>query len=94
MDGQPCPGCQERDRIIDALQRRIAEMEKRLDTLERTSKRQTAPFSKGDAQAQPKKTGRKAGKEYGKHARRPPLPPEDIGETLDASLPDACAGAL
>jgi transposase len=90
MDGQPCPGCLERDRIIDALQRRVADLEKRLETLERTSKRQAAPFSKGDAQAQPKKTGRKAGEKYGQHAHRPPPPPEDIAETFDASLPDAC----
>ena len=90
MDGEPCPGCLERDRIIDALQRRVADLEKRLDALERTSKRQAAPFSKGDTQAQPKKTGRKAGKKYGQHAHRPPPPPQDIAETLDASLPDAC----
>jgi transposase len=90
MDSQPCPGCLERDRLIDALQRRIADLEKRLDALERTSKRQAAPFSKGDTQALPKKTGRKAGKKYGKHARRPPPPPEDIAETFEAPLPDAC----
>jgi transposase len=90
MDGQPCPGCLERDRIIDALQRRVAELEKRLEALERTSKRQAAPFSKGDTQAQSKKTGRKAGKKHGQHVHRPPPPPEDIAETFDASLPDAC----
>jgi hypothetical protein len=69
MDGQPCHGCLERDRIIDALQRRVADLEKRLDALERTGKRQAAPFSKGDTQAQPKKTGRKAGEKYGQHAK-------------------------
>ena len=90
MDGQPCPGCLERDRLIDALQRRVAELEKRLDELERTSKRQAAPFSKGDPQSQPKKPGRKAGKNHGSHAHRPPPPPEDIAETLEAPLPDAC----
>jgi transposase len=90
MDGQPCPGCLERDRIIEAMQQRIAELEKRLEAIERTSKRQAAPFSKGDPQAQPKKPGRKTGKKYGEHARRPPPPPEDIVETFDAPLPDVC----
>jgi transposase len=90
MDGQPCPGCLERDRIIDALQRRVVELEKRLDEVERTSKRQAAPFSKDDPHSQPKKPGRKAGKKYGKHGRRPPPPPEDIAETFEAPLPDAC----
>jgi transposase len=90
MDLQPCPGCLERDRLIDALQRRVADLEKRLDELERTTKRQAAPFSKGDPQAQSKKPGRKAGKRYGEHARRPAPPPEDIAETLEAPLPEAC----
>ena len=90
MDGQPCPGCLERDRLIDALQRRVAELEKRLDELERTTKRQAAPFSKSDPQFQPKKPGRKAGKNHGSHAHRPAPPPEDIAETLEAHLPDAC----
>ena len=89
MDTPLCPGCIERDRIIDALQRRVAELEKRLDELERTRKRQAAPFSKGQAQAQPQKPGRKAGKKHGQHGHRPP-PPEAIEETLEAPLPDAC----
>jgi transposase len=90
MDGKPCPGCLERDRIIDALQRRVAELQKRLDEVERTGKRQAAPFSKDAPPSQPKKPGRKAGKKYGQHARRPPPPPEDIAETFEAPLPDAC----
>jgi hypothetical protein len=65
MDGPQCPGCIERDRVIDALLRRVADLEKRLGELERTSKRQAAPFSKGRRQARPKNPGRKAGPENG-----------------------------
>jgi transposase len=87
---QLCPGCSQRDRDIDQLKQRIAELEKRLDDKERASKRQAAPFSKGPPAAQPKKPGRKPGPQYGQHAHRPPPPPEAIEETLEAPLPDAC----
>lgn len=97
MDAPLCPGCIERDRIIDALQRRVAELERlvaqlqaRLIELERTSKRQAAPFSKRPPVGLPKKPGRKAGKQHGEHAHRPPPPPETIDETLEAPLPDVC----
>ena len=90
MDGPQCPGCIERDRVIDALLRRVADLEKRLSDLERTSKRQAAPFAKGPPQARPKKPGRKAGPEHGQHAHRPPPPPEAVDETLEALLPDTC----
>ena len=53
-ENAPCPGCSERDRVIDELKKRIeelvkrvAELEKRLDDKERAGKRQAAPFSKG-----------------------------------------------
>lgn len=93
--GRACPGCSERDQVIDELQQRVAallqrvaDLDKRLDDKERAGKRQAAPFAKGPPQDQPKKPGRKAGSQYGKHAHRPP--PEAIEETLEAPLPDAC----
>lgn len=97
MDARPCPGCSERDREIAELKKRVADLEKRLDEKERAGKRQAGPFSKGPPKERPKKPGRKTGTEHGRHAHRPPPPPEDIDETLEAPLPDACphcGGAL
>jgi transposase len=86
-----CPNCAARDR-------KIAELEARLATLEaaaRAGKRQAAPFSKGPPKPQPKRPGRKRGEDYGTHQRR--AIPERIDETLEATLPEhcpACGGAV
>jgi transposase len=90
MDGRPCPGCSERDRVIDELRKRVAELERRLDEKDRAAKRQAGPFSKGPPKDQSKKPGRKSGKKHGQHAHRPPPTSETIDETLEAPLPDAC----
>jgi|SRR5579862_102579 len=89
-NARPCSGCSERDRKIDELLARVAELEKRLDDKERASKRQAAPFSKGPPQQQPAKPGRKAGKKHGRHGHRPPPPQDAIEETLEATLPEVC----
>jgi transposase len=89
-NARPCPGCSERDREIDELKKRVAELEKRLDDKERASKRQAAPFSKGPPQEQPKTPGRKAGQKHGPHGHRPPPTEEALDETLEAPLPEAC----
>ncbi len=88
MDDAACPGCR-------ALQRRVAELEAQVDRLtrlleqqQRAGRRQAAPFAKGPPTAQPKKPGRKPGAAYGTKAHRPP--PEQITETYEAPLPDAC----
>jgi transposase len=71
------------------LREQIAVLQKRLEELERSAKRQAAPFSKGPPKADPKKPGRKKGEQHGKHGHRPP-PPEQVDETLDAPLPSKC----
>jgi transposase len=76
----------QRDRLIKQLQ-------KRLDEAERSSKRQAAPFSKGEPKPDPKKPGRKNGKQHGKHGHRPPPPPAQVTESLDAPLPNKCPDA-
>jgi transposase len=87
---RPCPGCSQRDREIDELKKRVAELEKRLDDKERAGKRQAAPFSKGRPVAQSRKPGRKPGQDHGQHAHRPSPPSDAIDETLEAPLPEAC----
>ena len=54
------------------------------------AKREASPFSRGEPKAEPKKPGRKPGTTYGKKNHRQPPKPEQIDETLDAPLPDAC----
>jgi transposase len=104
MDGpfcDPCPDCAERERRIAELERRlaeqraafekrIAELMARLEAVERSSKRQAAPFSQGSPKKTPRKPGRKAGDQHGTHAHRPPPEAAKIDEVLDADLPDAC----
>jgi transposase len=59
-----------------------------LEEARRAGKRQAAPFSKGPPKEEPKPPGRKAGDEYGCHARR--RPPRHVDLVLDAPLPAAC----
>jgi transposase len=81
--GQGCPRCAE-------LEKRVAELMARLEALERTAKRQAAPFSKGTPKKRPKKPGRKSGDQHGDHGHRPAPDPTTIDEVLDAKLPEAC----
>jgi transposase len=84
-----CPGCLARDRRIAALEAQVARLLARVDALERGSKRQAAPFSKGEPKPNPKPPGRKAGEAYGPKAHRPiPATPPD--EVLDVPLPADC----
>jgi transposase len=74
------------------LRRENEQLKADLEQVRRQSKRQAAPFSKGAPKAQPKKPGRKSGPAHGRHAHRPPPPPDRIDEVLDAPLPAACPG--
>jgi transposase len=68
----------------------IVDLQKRFEELERSVKRQAAPFSKGLPKPNPKKPGRKKGKRHGQHAHREPPPPAQVKETLEAPLPKQC----
>jgi transposase len=59
----------------------------------RASKRQAAPFSKGEPQADPKRPGRKSGKAYGMKAHRPV--PETVDEEIEVPGPPTspCCGS-
>src|SRR6266403_5045970 len=89
----PCPGCQERDQRLEALQaqlllqqQEIDRLRQQLDDLQRSQRRQAAPFRRRTAATNPKRPGRPAGHPP---AHRPPPPPEQIDRTLTATLP-AC----
>ena len=79
-----------RDRRIEQLEKTIRDLQKRLEESSRSSKRQAAPFSKGDPKKEPETPGRKSGDQHGKHGHRPPPTPEQIDEVHEAKLPDAC----
>ena len=68
----------------------VAQLQKRIEELERVAKRQAAPFSKGEPKKRPKKPGRKKGEQHGDHAQREPPPAERVDENLEAPLPDQC----
>lgn len=72
------------------LKATVAALLQRIAELERTSKRQAAPFSKGEPKTNPKTPGRKSGDKHGKHGHREVPPPAEVPETLEAPLPDAC----
>jgi transposase len=72
------------------LQETIRALQKRIEELERSAKRQAAPFSKGEPKKHPKKPGRKKGEQHGKHAHREPPSPGQVNESLDAPLPEQC----
>jgi transposase len=81
---------QQQQRQIEALQAEVARLRGELDEVRRQGKRQAAPFRKGPPKDKPQKPGRKAGAAHGKHAHRQPPPPQEITETIEAPLPDAC----
>ncbi len=85
-----CPGCIQRDRRIAELEKRIAFLQAQLEKSKRASKRQAAPFSKGEPNKTPRSTARPSGANYGKHGHRPCPPDDQIDETLEALLPDFC----
>lgn len=90
-----CPGCRAATALIEQLQQRIVELERRnadlaavVEQLQRTAKRQAAPFSRGTPKADPKRPGRKPGPDYGPQAFREV--PQHIDEILEAALPKQC----
>ena len=73
MEPVSCAGCQALQRRLRDLQAENDRRRRQLDEATRAGKRQAAPFAKGQPAAQPKKPGRKPGKEYGPKAHRQPL---------------------
>jgi transposase len=90
MQPLSCAGCQALQRHLQDLQAEYERLRRRLDEATRAGKRQAAPFAKGQPADQPKKPGRKPGRDCGPKAHRQPPSPEQIDEVHEAPLPDAC----
>jgi transposase len=90
MQPVSCAGCQALQRRLRDLQAVNDRLRRQLDEATRAGKRQAAPFAKGQPADQPKKPGRKPGKDYGTKAHRQPPSPEQIDEVHEAPLPHAC----
>ena len=83
----------ENDRLqakCDRLQAQCDRLQAQLEQAQRASKRQAAPFAKGEPKKNPQSTARPSGAAYGKHGHRPSPPDDQIDETLEATLPDCC----
>jgi transposase len=90
MQPVPCAGCQALQRRVNHLQAENERLRRQLDEATRARKRQAAPFAKGQPEFDPRKPGRKPGKDYGTKAHRQPPSPEQIDEVHEAPLPDRC----
>jgi len=78
-----------KDNFIVYQRGRIEKLEVALEESRRRSKRQAAPFSKGEPERQPKTPGRKRGDAHGRHGhRRVPVGHPD--RELTAPLPGCC----
>ncbi|HSH23024.1 MAG TPA: IS66 family transposase, partial [Acidimicrobiales bacterium] len=87
-NGERCPSCEELAAENQALKERLAEVERAVEQLRRAGKRQSAPFSKGDPEAEPKRPGRNKGKAHGRHGHR--AVPSNVDRELEAPLPGCC----
>ena len=89
QEPQPeCPGCRALRKEVAELRRIIDQLQRTIEELRRAGKRQAGPFSKGPPKPKPKRPGRKPGDDYGTQFSR--IPPEQIDETYQAQLPQAC----
>ena len=79
MQPVSCANCQALQRRLRDLQAENDRLRRQLDEATRAGKRQAAPFAKGQPTDQPKKPGRKPGKDYGTKAHRQPPGPDQIG---------------
>jgi transposase len=90
MEPVRCANCQSLQRRVDDLQAENARLGHQLDAALRAGKRQASPFAKGEPETNPKRPGRKPGKDYGTKAHRQPPSPEQIDEIHEAPLPEGC----
>jgi transposase len=90
MEPLRCANCRTLQRQVEDLKAENERLRGQLETARRAGKRQAGPFAKGAPKPNPKKPGRKPGKDYGTKAHREPPTPEQIDEVHEAPLPTAC----
>ena len=90
MSELDCPGCQALQRRVGELEQRVEELTRLLEEARRAGKRQAAPFRRGEPKRHPKRPGRKSGDAHGRHGHRPPPAPDQVQETYQAPLPESC----
>src|SRR5262249_1979882 len=90
MEPVRCVNCQSLQRQVRDLQAENERLRRQLDEALRAGKRQAGPFAKGEPNPNPRRPGRKPGKEYGTKAHRQPPSPEQINEVHEAPLPERC----
>ncbi len=90
MEPIRCANCQFLQRRVHDLQAENERLRRQLDAALRAGKRQAGPFAKGQLKANPRKPGRRPGKDYGTKAHRQPPAPEQIDEIHEALLPEVC----
>jgi transposase len=82
---------QENDRLRkenERLKQEAERLRRELEIALRAAKRQAAPHSRGNPNAQPKRPGRKPGRHYGRQACRPT--PTRVDERIAVPLPEHC----
>jgi len=72
----------------ERLKQENERLQKELEAALRSTKRQAAPFSKGEPKPDPKPPGRRAGREYGQRSCRPI--PQRIDEQIPVPAPQQC----
>src|SRR5882757_7323842 len=93
MDGSGCPGCKQRDERIAELERRLAQVEARLNTNAGNS---STPPSANPLGAKPPVVKKKSKRRRGGQAGHPPhlkqlLPPERVTR-IEPIVPEVCGG--
>jgi transposase len=72
----------------ERLRGEIERLRGQVDELRRASKRQAAPFSRGEPKKDSQRSGRKSGESYGTKAHR--QVPDHVDEEIAVPLPDGC----
>tara|TARA_R110002072_G_scaffold243821_2_gene403043 strand:- start:11187 stop:12614 length:1428 start_codon:yes stop_codon:yes gene_type:complete len=84
------PTYEELEAKVEALEEQVRRLTELLEKTTRAGKRQAAPFAKGEPKPNPKRPGRKSGKDHGTHYRREPVPDAELDEIIDVPLPASC----